>query len=246
MHEEIISATDVTLTYRVVHGASSSMKESALNFLQRRISTTDFTALNNLSFTLNRGETLAVIGRNGAGKSTLLKVLARVLPPTKGRVIVRGSVAPMIELGAGFNPELTGNENAILYSAILGRDINVVRQRLGEIAEWAGIADHMDLPIRTFSSGMIARLAFAIATDKVPDLLLVDEVLSVGDAEFQEKSSLRMRELMAQDTGVILVTHNLETARKLATRALWLERGSVAAMGDVDMVVDSYLKHYKG
>ncbi|OIQ77976.1 teichoic acids export ATP-binding protein TagH [mine drainage metagenome] len=245
MHDEIVSVSDVSLTYRIVHGASSSIKESALNFIQRRISTTDFTALNDVSFTLNRGETLAVIGRNGAGKSTLLKVLARVLPPTKGRVIVRGSVAPMIELAAGFNPELTGTENAVLYSAILGRDVKRVRARLETIADWAGVADHMDTPIRTFSSGMVARLAFAVATDEIPDLLLVDEVLSVGDAEFREKSGLRMRELMAQDTGVVLVTHDLETVRKMATRALWLERGKARAFGDVEEVVDAYVADQK-
>ena len=151
----------------------------------------------------------------------------------------------MIELGAGFNPELTGNENAVLYSAILGRDIKRVQSRLDVIAAWAGIADHMDLPIRTFSSGMVARLAFAIATDEVPDLLLLDEILSVGDTEFRVKSNLRMRELMAQNTGVVLVTHDMETARKLATLGIWLEKGSVAASGEINDVVDRYLANQK-
>jgi ABC-2 type transport system ATP-binding protein len=200
-----------------------------------------FFALSDVSFTLERGEVLAVIGRNGAGKSTLLKTLARVLPPTKGRVIVRGHVAPMIELGAGFNPELTGAENVILYGSLLGRSPKEMVNRLGEIGEWADLIEHLDIPLRAYSSGMVARLAFATATDVIPDLLLIDEILSVGDADFQDKSAARTASMISGGSAVVLVTHNLDTVRKLATRALYLEHGKPIAAGAPDLVIDRYL-----
>ena len=151
----------------------------------------EFFALNGVSFDIARGETVSVIGRNGAGKSTMLKVIARVLPPTTGRVIVRGHVAPMIELGAGFNPELTGAENIVLYGTLLGRTPKEMRARIEPIADWAGLTEHLDIPVRAYSSGMTARLAFATATDTTPDLLLIDEILSVGDEDFRDKSAAR-------------------------------------------------------
>ena len=182
------------------------------------------------------------MGRNGAGKSTLLKLEARVLPPTTGRVIVRGNVSPMIELGAGFNGTLTGLENIVLYGTLLGRTPKEMKERSGAIAKWAGLEESIELPLRTYSSGMVARLAFAIATDIVSDLILIDEVLSVGDAEFQEKSKARMKELIESQSAVVLVTHDLEAARELASKALWIDHGRLMKYGEVNSVVDAYLK----
>jgi ABC-2 type transport system ATP-binding protein len=184
---------------------------------------------------------LAIIGRNGAGKSTLLKMLARVLPPTKGRVIVRGNVSPMIELGAGFNGELNGIENIVLYGTLLGRTPKQMRQRATDISAWADLDESINLPLRTYSSGMVARLAFAIATDIVSDLILIDEVLSVGDAEFQKKSRQKIEELVKSNAAVVLITHDLKTVRAMAHKALWIDHGRAMKYGDVDSVVDAYL-----
>ena len=238
----VVEVNNVSFQYRIVHGATSSIKENSLNFLKRRISTSDFEALSNVSFDLNRGETIAIIGRNGSGKSTLLKLLAGVLPPSQGYVRLKGSVAPMIELGAGFNPEMTGAENALLYSTILGRKLADTKLKLGQIAEWAELEEHFHLPIRTYSSGMIARLAFSIATAEVPELLIVDEVLSVGDLEFQRKSYQRMKSLMSSDTTVVLVTHDLKTAETMATKGIWLDHGRVRASGPIRQVIQEYVK----
>ena len=243
--EIVVEVHDISFRYRIVHGATSSIKENSLNFLKRRISTSDYVALRNVSFQLNRGETIAVIGRNGSGKSTLLKLIAGVLPPSQGYIRLNGSVAPMIELGAGFNPEMTGAENALLYSTILGRKLKETKLKLNAIAEWAELEEHFHLPIRTYSSGMIARLAFSIATAEVPELLIVDEVLSVGDLEFQRKSYERMKSLMGSDTTVVLVTHDLKTAETMATKGIWLDHGQVRASGPIRHVIEEYLKDTK-
>jgi len=242
MSDFIIEATDVTLAYRRSRLRVRSLKHVAINSIKRKIQYEQFYALNGVSLKLKRGETLAVIGRNGAGKSTFLKVVARVLPPTTGRVIVRGHVAPMIELGAGFNPELTGAENIVLYGALLGRSVAEMRSRIEPIAEWAGLTEHLDIPVRAYSSGMVARLAFATATDKTPDLLLVDEVLSVGDEEFREKSRLRTEEIMRAGAAVVLVTHDIETVRQMADRVIYLDHGVVRSEGKPEKVIKAYHK----
>jgi ABC-2 type transport system ATP-binding protein len=238
--EKIIEATDVTLAYRRTHHRVSSLKQTAIDTISRRISYENFFALKGVSFDVARGQTLAVIGRNGAGKSTLLKVLARVLPPTSGRVIVRGSVAPMIELGAGFNPELTGAENIMLYGALLGRDTKLMQSRIEAIADWAQLTDHLDSPIRAYSSGMVARLAFATATDVTPDLLLIDEVLSVGDEDFQTRSKARTEAMMNSGCAVVLVTHDLLVANEMATKAIYLDQGAIRAKGRPNQVIETY------
>jgi ABC-type polysaccharide/polyol phosphate transport system ATPase subunit len=183
---------------------------------------------------------LAILGRNGAGKSTLLKILAGVLPPTTGTSLVKGKVAPMIELAAGFHAEMTGTENVLFYSALMGRDLRKVKKRIFEIGEWAGVTDHMDFPLRTFSSGMTARLAFSTATDERAEVLLIDEVLSVGDADFQEKSRARMLDLIQGGSAVVLVSHDMSAVRRLATRAIWLEKGIVRMSGNPEEVVAAY------
>jgi ABC-type polysaccharide/polyol phosphate transport system ATPase subunit len=237
---DVIKAQDIDFSYRVLTNHQSSLKTLFKDFINRKVRVENYQALKGLSFSVAKGETVAIIGKNGAGKSTLLKLLAQVVPPTSGQLKVIGSVAPMIELGAGFNPELTGRENIIFYSALLGRDIKEVKARVEEIADWAGVTDHLDYQLRTFSSGMIARLAFSTATDQVPDLLLIDEVLSVGDGEFALKSKKRMQEIITSGTTVILVSHDLVTVAQLANRVIWLEKGAIKMAGNPTEVIAAY------
>jgi ABC-2 type transport system ATP-binding protein len=232
---------DVALAYRLARDRAGTVAELAIKSIRRQVRYERLWALDGVSFTVAPGETLAVIGPNGAGKSTLLKVLARVLPPERGRVIVRGHVSPIIELGAGLNPELTGLENTVLYGALLGHDPRWLRAHGSQIAAYAGLADFMDVPLRCYSSGMIARLAFAVATLGDPDVLLVDEVLAVGDEAFRQRSAARIDELVSGGTAVVLVTHSLEVARARADRVLWLDHGRPRALGDPDEVIDAYL-----
>lgn len=240
----LIELSDVSLTYRILVNRSGSLKEFFKDNLKRKIRIRDYQALKNISFSVSPGEVLAVLGKNGAGKSSLLKILAGVLPPTNGSVKIKGNIAPLIELGAGFHPEMTGAENVKFYSALLGRDLKVVEKRIEEVGRWAGVSDHMDLPLRTFSSGMVSRLAFSVATDQSADVLLVDEVLSVGDAEFQSKSADRMKKLIKGGAAVVLVSHDMGAVRKLATKAIWLESGEIMSYGDVDDVIEEYEKSF--
>ena len=234
--------SSASVTYTIRHGRANSLKETAIKFLRRESSDIEVQALRDITFALNPGEVIAIVGANGAGKSTLLKILARVLPPTDGRVIVRGSVAPMIELGAGFNPELSGLENIILYGVLLGRTTNEMKENAPRIAKWADLEESIHLPVRTYSSGMLARLAFSIATDVASDLILIDEVLSVGDADFQSKSKERMNSLIQSNSAAILVTHDMSAAREIATRAIWLDHGSLVKIGEVNEIIDAYLQ----
>ena len=238
----VIQISDVRLTYRILKNRSGSLKTLVKDFFHTSLRIQNYTALENISFDVKSGEVLAILGGNGAGKSTLLKVLAKVLPPTQGKVSVHGSIAPMIELGAGFHPEMTGAENVLFYSTLMGRKISETKSRIYEIGAWAGVSDHMDFPLRTFSSGMIARLAFATATDQYVDVILIDEVLSVGDAEFQVKSRDRIKELVKKGAAVILVTHDLNSAKSLAKKAIWLEDGRIKLIGPVKRVVSAYEK----
>jgi ABC-type polysaccharide/polyol phosphate transport system ATPase subunit len=241
MTQTVIELDNASVTYRIRHGASPTLKETVINSIKRQKHDIEVAALRDVSFKVESGEVLALIGNNGAGKSTLLKLLARVLPPTKGRVRVRGSVAPMIELGAGFNSELTGRENIILYGTLLGRTPKEMATRVDEIANWAEISESIDLPLRTYSSGMVVKLAFSVATDAKSDVILVDEVLSVGDVAFQKRSKSRMLQLFNQGSAVVLVSHDLEIVKSLATKALWLDHGKALKYGDVNQVIDAYL-----
>lgn len=240
MNAPAIQVEGASLAYRLSRSSSGTAKEFLIQLMKRQVSYEQLWALRDLSFTVGDGEVLGVIGPNGAGKSTLMKMLARVLPPTEGRVVVRGSVAPMIELGAGFNTELTGYENIIMYGTLLGRSPDLMRQRADEIAEWARLTEFLDVPLRSYSSGMLARLGFSVATDTDPDVLIVDEVLSVGDAAFQQKSAERMQTMIDRGASVVLVSHNLPAVRSIADRAIWIDRGRIVLEGDPEMVVDSY------
>lgn len=235
-----VTLEGVSLVYRTSGARSASIKQHALDVVRRRIARDELVALEGIDLECRRGEVLAVVGANGAGKSTLMKLMARVIPPTTGRVVVRGRLAPMIELGAGFNPELTGAENVLLYGSILGRDPELLKRRTQAIAEWAGLEGRMDSPLRTFSSGMTARLAFSTAVDVEPDVLLVDEVLSVGDEAFQQRCEERIDALVATGACVVLVTHSMEQVLQRATRAVLLERGRMLQAGDPTDVVAAY------
>ncbi len=240
--QPVIEITGAGVLYTIRNGRVNSLKETAIRFFRQENSDIEVNALSDISFTINEGEVFAIIGKNGAGKSTLLKLLARVLPPTKGRVIVRGSVAPMIELGAGFNPELSGLENIILYGVLLGRTTKEMKRDAPRISNWAGLDESINLPVRTYSSGMLARLAFSIATDVPSDLILIDEVLSVGDAEFQSKSRERIHSLIESHSATILVTHDMDAARAVATQGIWLENGKIMKIGKINEVIDAYLQ----
>jgi len=241
--QPVVELKGASLAYRLARNRATTFQEYAFRLLKRQIEYEELWALREVSLEVYGGQVFGVIGANGAGKSTLMKVIARVLPPREGRVLVRGLVAPMIELGAGFHPELTGYENIVLCGTILGRSAKTMRERASDIAEWAGLEDFIDAPIRGYSSGMAARLAFAVTTDAVPDILLVDEVLAVGDAEFKERSQQRIEQMIEGGTAVILVSHSLETIRETADSVLWLDHGRVARIGAPDDVVDAYLEH---
>ena len=238
MSNNAIVVDSVWKNFRLYHERNQHLKAAILR--GRRARYEEFWALQDVSLEIPHGATFGLIGSNGSGKSTLLKCLAKILYPNKGSVTVSGRLSALLELGAGFHPEMTGAENVLFYSALMGRDVKTVKERTPAIGEWAGVSDHMDFPLRTFSSGMVARLAFATATDEMTDVLLVDEVLSVGDADFQEKSKARMHELINSGAAVVLVSHDMSAVRELATRAIWLENGHVKMIGKASDVVDAY------
>lgn len=235
-----VEVAELSLAYRLSKDRAGTLKEFTIQSLKRKNRPEELWAVREISFSISRGEVFGVIGPNGAGKSTLMKIIARVLPPTTGRVVVRGVVAPMIELGAGFNQELTARENIVLYGTLLGRDPSHMRERIDPICEWAGLTEFVDSPIRTFSSGMLARLGFAVATDIKPDVLVVDEVLAVGDASFQEKSKRRIAGMIEGGASVLFVSHDLETVRETSTRVMWMDHGRCRLSGDPREVVEAY------
>jgi ABC-2 type transport system ATP-binding protein len=236
----VIEVTDVDLNYVIRHGRARTIKEAVISAIKRIDLDITVSALKQINFTVDRGEVLAIVGHNGAGKSTLLKILSRVLPPSKGVVKVNGTVAPMLELGAGFNPELSGEDNILLFGVLLGNSTKKMKSKVVEIAEWAGLTDQIQLPLRTYSSGMMARLAFAVATFQKTDVLIIDEILGVGDADFQAKSKARMMELISYGEATILVSHDLTTVEDLATKVLWLDHGRQKMIGPTKEVLDAY------
>lgn len=236
----VIRLEGVSVRYRVSQERIPSLKEYAIRRIKRTLSFKDFWALDGINLEVRAGEVVGIIGPNGAGKSTLLKIISRVLPPTRGRVRVHGWVSPLLELGAGFDHELTGRENIFLNGLILGYTKKEIAGRLERIVEFAGISDFIDSPLRTYSSGMLARLGFSIATDRQPDILLIDEILSVGDTEFQRKSLDRINSLRAGGATILMVSHSLEAIQAIATKAFWLERGKIKASGNVEVVVRRY------
>jgi ABC-2 type transport system ATP-binding protein len=237
---KLLELKEIDFDYRVIRTTSNTLKGLFQDLLRGSVKISKIQALQDISFSLESGQVLGIIGGNGAGKSTLLKIIAKVLPPLKGEIVVNGTLSPMIALGAGFHPELTGTENTLFYSALLGRDMKTVRKELDLIANWAGVADHIDFPIRSYSSGMIARLAFSAATQERADILLIDEVLSVGDEKFRTETRKRIREHILLGSGVILVSHEPNIIRELCHEVLWLEKGKVIMQGETNHVMDAY------
>jgi ABC-type polysaccharide/polyol phosphate transport system ATPase subunit len=231
---------NVGVRYRVSPERIFTFKEYMIRRVQGKVRIHDFWAVKNLTLTIERGEIFGIIGPNGAGKSTLLKVIARVLKPTTGRVIVRGRVAPLLEFGAAFHPDLTGRENIFLNGALLGFSHQEMVEKFEGIVDFAELWDFIDAPMRTYSSGMWARLGFAVATDVDPDILIIDEVLSVGDEAFQRKSFARIREFHQRGATILLVSHTMDTIRAMCHRAVWLDHGIMKAMGEVEDVIDAY------
>ena len=230
----------VEVRYPLELNRPTSLKEYFIRQMKRDIHRHYLTALNDISTEIPEGETFGVIGRNGAGKSTLLKVIARVIQPTSGRMQIWGKAVSLLGVGAGFHPELSGKENIFLYSALLGRPQSFTVEHYGEIVEFSELEDFIDSPIRTYSSGMIARLGFAVAMVDRPDVLLVDEVLGVGDEFFREKCRLRFSEFHNTGTTLIIVSHSLGEIEKLCQRAMWLHEGNVKEVGRAVDVVSAY------
>lgn len=231
---------NVGVCYRAPSETIRSIKEYAIRWLQGRIKHRQFWALQNINLSIRRGETVGFIGHNGAGKSTLVKLIARVLRPTTGRVLVRGNVAPLLEFGAGFHPDLTGRENVYLNGAILGFKRREMDEKYQRIVDFAELHPFMDAPLRTYSSGMVARLGFAVATDVNPDILIVDEVLSVGDEAFQRKSAARMQHFRELGSTVLLVSHAMPLIEEMCHRAVWLDHGHLMAVGSPNEVIRAY------
>lgn len=244
MSQKMIEVEDVSIKFNLSSEKIDSMKDYIVKRLKGKISYDEFWALQNISFTMNKGDSIALIGLNGCGKSTLLKTIAGVLKPTSGRVQVYGSIAPMIELGAGFDYDLTAEENVYLNGAILGYNREEMKRHYQDIVDFSELRDFMNVPIKNFSSGMLARLAFAIATIGTPDLLIVDEVLSVGDFRFQEKCEKRIQKMLEGDTSLLFVSHSIEQVQKLCKRAIWIEKGHVIQDGPSESVCAEYKKAY--
>jgi ABC-2 type transport system ATP-binding protein/lipopolysaccharide transport system ATP-binding protein len=236
----VIILNNVSVSYRAPEEVIGTFKEYAIQILRRNVRYREFRALNDISLQVEQGEILGIIGRNGAGKSTLLKVISRVLIPTEGRVRIRGNISPLLELGAGFHPELTGRENIFLNGTLLGHSRREIESRLAEIIEFADLGAFIDSPLRTYSSGMVARLGFSVSTTWKPDILILDEVLSVGDEAFRHKCQLRMEQYRDEGTTTLLVTHDSGTVESLCSRAVWLDHGQIKAAGHATEIVDLY------
>lgn len=238
----MIEVNNVTMRFHMNTDRILSLKEFVMAALRGKLDFKDLTALNQVSFTVKKGETVGLIGHNGAGKSTMLKVISGILEPTEGKVVANGNIVPMLELGSGFDFDLTGRENIYLNGAILGYSEEFLKEKYDEIVAFSELGDFIEMPIRNYSSGMLARLAFSVAAEVQPEILIVDEILSVGDANFQEKSRKRMMEMMSGGTTVLFVSHNLEQIREMCTKVVWLEHGTVQMMGDTKEVCDAYAR----
>ena len=238
----VIVLNNVSVQYRAPEEVIRTFKEYAIQILRRNVRFKEFRALNHIDLEVNDGEILGIIGRNGAGKSTLLKVISRVLIPTEGRVRISGMVSPLLELGAGFHPELTGRENIFLNGTLLGHSRREIHSRLPEIIEFAELGAFIDSPLRTYSSGMVARLGFSIATIWKPEILILDEVLAVGDEAFRNKCQARLEMYRDHGTTTLLVTHDSNTVETLCSRAMWLDHGQIQAIGPSKEVVALYMQ----
>lgn len=241
MNDIMIEVKNATVRFNKSAESISGLKEYIIKMLKRELMFQEFLALKNINFTVKRGESWGLIGKNGSGKSTLLKLISGIIRPYQGNVTVNGSISPLIELGAGFDPELTARENIFLNGALLGYSKRFIESHFQAIVDFAELNDFIDVPIKNFSSGMSARLGFAIATVQKPDILIVDEVLAVGDFAFQQKCKERMEHLLSNGTTLLFVSHSIEQVKELCSNAIWIDNGEVRAIGDTYSVSQEYI-----
>ena len=237
----MIKVNDISMKFNLGIEKNFSLKQGCIDFLKRKKrEKNEFWALSNVSFEVKQGEVVGFVGSNGAGKSTLLKVIAGVMKPTKGSVEVYGNICPMIELGAGFDMDLTARENIYLNGAVMGYSKDFIDSKFNEIVEFSELKDFLEVPVKNFSSGMVARLAFSVATVVDPEILIVDEILSVGDLAFQQKSENKMRSMIGGGTTVLFVSHSIDQIKKICDRAIWLEHGKIQMIGKAEEVCEAY------
>lgn len=238
--ENAIEVRDVSMCFNLSREKIDSMKEYIIKALKRELFYEEFWALNHINFEIKKGDSVGLVGMNGSGKSTMLKIIAGVLKPTKGSVETTGTIAPMIELGAGFDHDLTARENVFLNGALIGYSKEMLEENFDRIIAFAGLERFVDVPIKNFSSGMLARLGFSIATIADADILIIDEILSVGDYQFQNKCKKRIREMMDNNTTILFVSHSIEQVKEICNKAIWIDRGHVRMIGEAEEVCDAY------
>ncbi len=242
LEKTVIKVENVKMKFNLSKEKTDNLKEYFIKFIKRELDYHPFWALKGVSFEVQKGDKMGIIGLNGAGKSTLLKLIAGVMKPTEGQISVTGSIVPLLEMGTGFDPDYTGRENIFLKGALLGYTRRFLEEKFDEIVEFSELEEFIDVPLKNYSSGMTARLAFSIATTVEPEILIIDEVLSVGDAKFQQKSREKMNSLLDEDATVLFVSHSTQQVRDMCNKAIWLEKGELITRGDVDEVCDAYEK----
>ena len=245
MDKNVIEIENVTIRFNMTTEKVDNIKEYFIKLVKKQLRYKEFLALKNVSFEVKKGESWGIIGRNGAGKSTLLRLICGIIAPTKGSVVVNGAISPILELGAGFDGRMTARENIFMEGSLLGYSKNFMSKRFDKIVEFSELKDFLDMPVKNFSSGMRARLAFSIATLVNPDILIVDEVLAVGDAAFKRKCEIRMREILKNATTLLLVSHSRDSIERLCEKALWLREGEVVMSGNAKEVCAAYADYYK-
>lgn len=243
MNKNVIEIQNATVRFNKSTESISGLKEYIIKMLKSELFFEEFLALKNINFTVKQGESWGLIGKNGSGKSTLLKLISGIIKPYQGIVKVSGTISPLIELGAGFDPELTARENIFLNGALLGYSKAFIEENFQNIIDFAELNNFIDVPIKNFSSGMSARLGFAIATIKKPDILIVDEVLAVGDVAFQQKCKERMEALLSNGTTLLFVSHSIEQVKELCSKAIWIDSGEIKSMGETELVSQEYISY---
>ena len=238
-----VEVRNVEMHFNMSQEKLESLKEYFIKLMKKQLMFQDFVALDNVSFDIKKGDVFGIVGLNGSGKSTILKIISGILTPTKGTVMTEGTIAPLIELGAGFDMELTARENIYLNGSVLGYSKKFMDEKFDDIVEFSEMREFLDVPMKNYSSGMVARIAFAIATITSPDILIVDEILAVGDFLFQQKCEDRINAMLNDDTTVIIVSHSIEQIERLCKHCMWLDKGKIKMIGEMQEVCDAY-KHY--
>lgn len=238
-----VEVRNVEMHFNMSQEKLESLKEYFIKLMKKQLMFQDFVALDNVSFDIKKGDVFGIVGLNGSGKSTILKIISGILTPTKGSVMAEGTIAPLIELGAGFDMELTARENIYLNGSVLGYSKKFMDEKFDDIVDFSEMREFLDVPMKNYSSGMVARIAFAIATITSPDILIVDEILAVGDFLFQQKCEDRINAMLNDDTTVIIVSHSIEQIERLCKHCMWLDKGKIKMIGEMQEVCEAY-KHY--